>query len=230
MAQNRKTRPEGPAEKELGALIEAADHYAFEAYSKNTQRSYDSDWRHYLGWCVSQNLAPTPPDTSTMSLYITACASPRDSGIGFGLNPSSINRRLAALAHHFHKCGFEFSRSQPALAKLITGIGNRHSRPVSEKHPLSGREVIELSFCLAYNLCGVRNRALLLVCFAGGLKPGQLIGLDCGPDQSHDGTGWVEIGKSQLVVHLKMRRNQWRSIVIGSGADERTCPVVALKK
>ena len=50
--------------------------------------------------------------------------------------------------------------------------------------------------------CWRRSRWICAVCatapfwrigFAGGLRRSEIVGLDCGPDQSEDGTGWIEI-------------------------------------
>ena len=46
---------------------------------------------------------------------------------------------------------------------------------------------------LGHDLRGLRDRAILLIGFAGGLRRSEIIGLDCGPDQTEDGTGWIEI-------------------------------------
>jgi len=43
------------------------------------------------------------------------------------------------------------------------------------------------------DLRGLRDRAILAIGFAGGLRRSEIVGLDCGPKQSEDGTGWIEI-------------------------------------
>ena len=40
---------------------------------------------------------------------------------------------------------------------------------------------------------GQRDRAMLLLGFAGGLRRSDIVGLDVGRDQTEDGRGWVEI-------------------------------------
>ena len=42
-------------------------------------------------------------------------------------------------------------------------------------------------------LRGQRDRAMLLIGFAGGLRRSELVGLDVGRDQTDEGRGWVEI-------------------------------------
>jgi hypothetical protein len=39
----------------------------------------------------------------------------------------------------------------------------------------------------------MRDRAMLLVGFAGGLRRSKIVGLDVGRDQTEDGRGWIEI-------------------------------------
>ena len=43
------------------------------------------------------------------------------------------------------------------------------------------------------DLRGLRDKAILAIGFAGGLRRSEIVGLDCGPNQSEDGTGWIEI-------------------------------------
>ena len=40
---------------------------------------------------------------------------------------------------------------------------------------------------LPHDLRGLRDRAILLVGFAGGLRRGEMVCLHCGPDQTEDG-------------------------------------------
>jgi integrase len=60
------------------------------------------------------------------------------------------------------------------------------------------------------SLRGLRDRAMLLIGFAGGLRRSEIVGLDVGRDQTEDGRGWVEILDKDLLVTA-------------------TCPVVALE-
>ena len=46
----------GPLPARLEPLVEAARAYARAAASRNTNRAYAADWRHYNAWCRRQNL------------------------------------------------------------------------------------------------------------------------------------------------------------------------------
>jgi integrase len=101
---------------------------------------------------------------------------------------------------------------------------------------------------LDMDLRGLRDRAILAIGFAGGLRRSEITGLDCGPDQSEDGTGWIEIfGRANAVgvpgndaetsgptseggLLLTINgKTGWREVEIGRGSSPLTCPVVMLE-
>lgn len=69
---------------------------------------------------------------------------------------------------------------------------------------------------------------MLLIGFAGGLRRSEIVGLDCGRDQTEDSSGWVEILDQGLIVTLRGKTG-WRELEIGRGSSDATCPVVALQ-
>jgi integrase len=78
------------------------------------------------------------------------------------------------------------------------------------------------------SLRGLRDRAMLLVGFAGGLRRSEIVGLDAGRDQTEDGRGWVEILGKGMLVTLRGKTG-WREVEIGRGSSDMTCPIVALE-
>ena len=78
------------------------------------------------------------------------------------------------------------------------------------------------------DLRGLRDRAILLLGFAGGLRRSEIVGLDCGAKQTQDGTGWTEILDKGILVTLRGKTG-WREVEIGRGSRELSCPVVALE-
>ncbi|MFU0505692.1 site-specific integrase, partial [Pseudaminobacter sp. NGMCC 1.201702] len=78
------------------------------------------------------------------------------------------------------------------------------------------------------SLRGLRDRAMLLVGFAGALRRSEIVGLDVGRDQTEDGSGWVEILDKGMLVTLRGKTG-WREVEIGRGSTDATCPVVALQ-
>ena len=77
-------------------------------------------------------------------------------------------------------------------------------------------------------LRGMRDRAMLLVGFAGGLRRSEITGLDLGRDQTEDGRGWIEIFDKGALLMLRGKTG-WREVEIGRGSSDATCPVAALE-
>jgi integrase len=78
------------------------------------------------------------------------------------------------------------------------------------------------------DLRGLRDRAILALGFAGGLRRSEIVGLDCGPDQSDDGGGWLEIEEGGALLTINGKTG-WREVEIGRGSRPETCPVALLE-
>lgn len=57
------------------------------------------------------------------------------------------------------------------------------------------------------SLRGLRDRAMLLIGFAGGLRRSEIVGLDLKADQTEDGRGWIEILDKGMLVTLRGKRD-----------------------
>lgn len=75
---------------------------------------------------------------------------------------------------------------------------------------------------------GIRDRAILLLGFVGGLRRSEIVGLDVGRYQTEDSSGWIEIFDKGLLVTLRGKTG-WREVEIGRGSSDATCPVVAMQ-
>jgi integrase len=78
------------------------------------------------------------------------------------------------------------------------------------------------------DLRSLRDRAILLIGFAGGLRRSEIVGLDCAAEETLDASGWIEILDKGVVVTLRGKTG-WREVEIGRGSSDLTCPVVALQ-
>jgi len=213
----------------LEKLAGRARDYVEAASSANTRRAYASDWKHFCAWARRQGLEVFPPDPQIVGLYISACASGTASG---GKKPSSVStieRRLAALSWNFTQRGQSLDRKDRAIATVMAGIRNTHAAPPRQKEAILPEDLIAMLETLDRGaLRGLRDRAMLLIGFAGGLRRSEIVGLDCGRDQTQDGRGWVEFLDKGLLVTLRGKTG-WREVEIGRGSADATCPVVALE-
>ena len=76
---------------------------------------------------------------------------------------------------------------------MLAGIRRRHGRPPLQKAAIFADELLAMLATLDMDLRGLRDRAILAIGFAGGLRRSEIVGLDCGPGQTEDGSGWIEI-------------------------------------
>ncbi len=149
-------------------------------------------------------------------------------GRGEALSVRSIERRLSALAWQFNQRGCPLDRSDRHIAEVMAGIRRKHGRPPDQKEAVLAEDLLAMLATLDHGLRGLRDRAILLVGFAGGLRRSEIVGLDCGPGQTEDASGWAAIEKKGLLVQIKGKTG-WREVEIGRGSSEATCPVAALE-
>lgn len=215
---------------QLQDLTERARGYVEAASSANTRKAYASDWKHFAAWCRRQNLSSLPPDPQVVGLYITACASGSAERGAKANRVSTIERRLAALSWNYAQRGEQkLDRKDRAIATVMAGIRNRHAAPPRQKEAILPEDLIAMLETLDRgSLRGLRDRAMLLIGFAGGLRRSEITGLDLGRDQSEDGRGWIEIIDKGLLVTLRGKTG-WREVELGRGSSDATCPVAALE-
>jgi len=219
--------PKTPAH--LEQLTERARGYVEAASSANTRRAYSADWKHFAGWCRRQGFALMPPDPQAVGLYITACASGTATGDKKPNSVSTIARRLSSLSWNYAQRGQILDRKDRHIATVMAGIRNTHAAPPRQKEAILPEDLIAMLETLDRgSLRGLRDRAMLLIGFAGGLRRSEITGLDCGRNQTEDGRGWIEILDKGLLLTLRGKTG-WREVEIGRGSSDATCPVVALQ-
>ena len=229
---DRGPSPSGAAELRgsagLVALVDTAHAYARAATSQNTNRAYAADWRDYLGWRARQGLeARGLADPETVGLYLAALAS------GVGGRPrrvATIERRLSALVWNFTQRGLAFDRDDRHVATVLAGVRRTHGRPPIQKEALLPAHLLAMLDALPpSDLRNIRDRAILLIGFAGGLRRSEIVGLDCRDEDSLEGAGWPEFLEGGLLLTLRGKTG-WREVEIGRGSTAATCPVAALKR
>jgi integrase len=218
-----------PLPSRLEPLVETAKSYARAATSAHTRRAYAADWRDYLGWRARKGLADRSlADAETVGLYLAALASGDGPG-GRRRSVATVERRLSALAWNFAQRGLAFDRKDRHVATVLAGVRRTHGRPPVQKEALLPEHLIAMLDALPpSNLRNLRDRAILLLGFAGGLRRSEIIGLDCRSEDSLEGAGWPEFLADGVLLTLRGKTG-WREVEIGRGSSERTCPIVALE-
>jgi site-specific recombinase XerD len=214
------TFPEAAASDTLIAALAAAQRFVDMAMSKSTVKAYTSDFAHFEAWCRAQRLPSLPAKPSTVGLYLASMAES-------GYKISTIARRLAAIAllHRDRNLPSPASLKFPAVGGVIRGIQREKGVRPDQKRALTTDELRKMVTALPNTPLGLRNRALLLIGFAGGFRRSELARID------FEGVKDTEDGLRILIRSSKTdQEGEGRWIGIAYGSNPATCPVRAYRK
>lgn len=209
----------------LDRLVETARDYARAAASENTLKAYAKDWAHFARWCRMRGADPLPPSPQMIGLYIADLASP--DGKTPALSVASIERGLSGLVWGYVQRGQPLDRKDRHIATVLAGIRRKHARPPAQKEAILPEDLRDMLATLPHDLRGLRDRAILLIGFAGGLRRSEIVSLDHGKDDTPDSGGWVEMLEGGVLITLRGKTG-WREVEIACGSSDQTCPVHAL--
>lgn len=209
----------------LDRLVETARGYARAAASENTLKAYAKDWGHFARWCRMRGADPLPPSPELIGLYIADLAAPQ--GKTPALSVSSIERRLSGLTWGYAQRGAGLDRKDRHIASVLSGIRRRHARPPVQKEAILPEDIRGMLATLPHDLRGLRDRAILLIGFAGGLRRSEIVSLDLGRDDTPESGGWVQLMEGGALITLRGKTG-WREVEVGRGSSDQTCPVHAL--
>lgn len=217
----------------LDRLVDTAKDYARQATADNTNAAYKADWAHYSSWCRRRGADPLPPSPELIGLYIANCASPDDGAPA--LSVSTIERRLSGLGWHYQQRGFALDRKDRHIATILAGIKRVHARPPVQKEAVLAEDILDMIATLSFGLRDQRDRAILLIGYAGGLRRSEIVSLDINrddidsTDRATEGKGWIAVEERGLILTLR-GKTSWREVEIGRGFSDQTCPVHALEQ
>ncbi|HEY0746570.1 MAG TPA: tyrosine-type recombinase/integrase [Steroidobacteraceae bacterium] len=156
----------------LEAARQAAETFAKASRAASTWRAYESDWRLFMAWCAGVGCVALPAEAATVALFLASQAK-------LGIAPATLSRRLAAI--RLMHLGARVASPHAALEvnEVMRGIRRAWKRPVAQKAPAVDEEIKRMVDAVeAQTLKGLRERALLLLGFAGAFRRSELIGLD----------------------------------------------------
>lgn len=156
----------------LEDALEAAAAFARGSRAASTWRAYAADWRNFEAWCRAARLAPLPATAHTLALYLSAEAK-------LGRAPATLAQRVAAI-RLMHLVARHLSPHDAIeVAEALRGIRRAWKRPPAQKVPALDAEVKRMVDALEpQSVPGARDRALLLLGFAGALRRSELVALD----------------------------------------------------
>lgn len=156
---------------ELSGLLQRAQAFAEHATAPNTSKAYASDWSDFLTWCAKHRVEPLPAHPAVVATYATALTDR-------GLKASTIRRRGAAIARKHRDTRHPNPFWDPDLTRVMEGIARDLQIEPDKKLPLLRDQVRDMVAPIDIStLAGLRDRALLLLGFALGLRRSELVAL-----------------------------------------------------
>jgi integrase len=199
----------------LAALAAAMD-FAGQALSPATLRAYRAAWQHFCAWCDAAGWPALPAAPETVGAYLAALSATHTT--------STLVQRLAALSRAHRLASQPWTSAHPAIRNTLRGILRHHGRPARQAAALATEELTRLVKTCDQTLVGKRDRALLLLGYAGALRRSELVAVMREHVQlTHDGL------RLQIPRAKGDQTGKGVSIGIPRGKSAETCPVKALE-
>ncbi len=205
----------------------SADAFVRKSRAQNTVRAYEGVWRNYEQWCRNFRFEVFPGSVKQIKCYLAYLREERK------LKVSTIRARLSALRKlYLDGVGRDNVTQDEGVLRMVDGmVRSVGTAPVQVK-ALTGEHVREIVAVLprraggGWTTRGIRDRALLLVMFAGAFRRSEVVGFDWGDVR-------YPRGKNGMLLHLQKSKTDQRRkgfwVGIGAGRNPETCPVRALR-
>jgi integrase len=201
-------------------LIEKTRAYIHAAKAPATLRAYRTDFEDFTRFCEEHNLPHLPATPTTVALYIADRAS--------SLRSATITRRLTSITKAHQAAGFEASPSSShhfVVSETLKGIRRSIGTAQEGKAPLLTTDIRRIVAACPETLSGLRDKALVLVGFAGAFRRSELAAIDF----TH-----LSFTEDGLIIDLRRSKTDQegsgRKVGIPFGKEEETCPVRALRR
>ena len=154
----------------LASEREAADTYRRMAKADNTRRAYRAAVRAWCAWCARHDLPPLPASGQDVAAFL---AGER----GRKLSPETLKLRRAAIRYLHRAAGCPVPTDDVCVSETMAGITRDAARKgiVPRKKVAATVTILRrLMAPIGEDLRGLRDRAILLVGFAGALRRSEL--------------------------------------------------------
>lgn len=191
-------------------LTDAASDLLAHAIAPNTERAYHGDLRHFRDWGGTLPATPT-----TICGYIGDHAG--------RLAVATILRRIATLSKAHSAADLPNPCQTEIVKSTLRGLKRKHGSAQKQARPLLRDELFLVLDRMGHSLRDQRDRALLLLGFAGAFRRSELVAL---------GRGDLDFVRQGLIITLRRSKTDQegaeRRIGIPRGRT-RHCPVAAVE-
>lgn len=192
-----------------------ARRYAAASRAPRTLRAYESDWADFTAWCEKRGLQSCPAAPATVALYLTELAEKKKA--------STLARRLVSIAQAHKAAGHPSPTADETVRLVHAGIRRSKGIAPRQARPLVVEDIRRLVDTCGEDRRGLRDRALILLGFAGALRRSELASLEVAD---------VTSARDGLVVTIRRSKTdpegEGQKVGIPYGSRPATCPVRSL--
>ena len=182
--------------------------------SNNTLRAYQSDFRDFAAFCIKNGLSSIPTQPKILAIYITHLSKTSKF--------STLKRRIASISVIHKLKGHYLDTKHPIIMENLHGIRRTLGSRQKAKKPIL---INDLKLIIkAIDKKKIRDKALILIGFAGGFRRSELVNID------YQDVEFVPEGVKILIKRSKTDQSGEGNIkAIPYLDNQEFCPVIALK-
>jgi integrase len=207
--------PEIPLPGVCDDLLEQSREYARHSQADETKRAYAHDWATFEAFCAERGFLALPATPDAVDMYLVKRAAE--------VAPQSLGRALAAISYVHAQSGFVSPCDSAVVKAKIAGIRRTKKVDVQQAEALSTERLAAVVNALGTNLRDARDRAILLVGWAGALRRSEIVSINV------DDVAFSEHGVTIRLQQTKSSQDTVVSVDIPKAKNEAVCPVRALR-
>jgi site-specific recombinase XerD len=157
----------------LAAERESALMFQRMAKAENTRIAYRAAVRAWCAWCDLRGLTPLPASGADVATFLAAERRR-------GLAPNTIDLRRAAIRYLHRAAGCAVPTGDVCVAETVAGIRRdaaRKGQAPDKKAAATASIIRQMLEKIPDDLRGLRDKALILVAFAGALRRSELVAI-----------------------------------------------------
>jgi site-specific recombinase XerD len=164
--------PSGPnLPAALAPDLTRAAELAREEKAAATRRAYRSDFRIFEAWCRGRGVSALPAIPESVAAFLAY-------DVEAGARPSTLGRRVAAIRYAHKLAGHPVPTDDERVKATIRGIRRSLGTAPRKKAPATAERIISMALAAGNDMKGLRDRALLLIGFAGAFRRSELVALN----------------------------------------------------
>jgi site-specific recombinase XerD len=182
----------------------------------STRKAYGTDFRLFKAWCDGKGVGALAASPETVAAFLAHEA-------GTGTKPSTLGRRIAAIRYAHKLAHLDTPTDSEAVKATLRGIRRTFGGAKVRKAPAIAAEMHSMVAMAPDRLSGSRDRALLLLGFAGAFRRSELVALDVAD---------ITEAKTGLLITIRRSKTdqEGEGITIAIARGDLACPAKALRE